>query len=497
MSGGDSAGFMTRAPGWAGVRAAFLVLVLLIAGCASPAAPEVDDDPSPPAARVVYAPDCSIASPAPGGWAEPCLALASRNPSPSKTEIDAAVNPLDPRNAIVASKDLDPEASSCVWSVAQVTKDGGRSWTTSYVGGKASERGPGHPLFGWACITDPILAYAPDGTAFYALQAYDLVQPSGLPGGLGSAIYLARSKDGGETWPKVIALHVGDGTAAFHDYMRMAANPKTGSVYTVWNQVSGAASEVVLVATRDGGESAAPPTYVAVPGSPAQARQTGLAAASDGTVHLLAMGGVPTGNDVFLATSTDDARTFSVPAKAFTVQPVASIPNAQYRVGTFVELAVDASGGERDGCLYAVWADGGVGDGDADVLSRASCDAGATWSDEVRVNRDPTASDQFMPRVVVDAHGVVHVAYLTRAYDPENRLVDAEHAYSLDGGATWTTKRLTAVSSDGDLGVHQDGFPFYGDYIGIASAGGRTYAAFPETSTGVAEIAVAALERSG
>jgi hypothetical protein len=52
-------------------------------------------------------------------------------------------------------------------------------------------------------------------------------------------------------------------------------------------------------------------------------------------------------------------------------------------------------------------------------------------------------------------------------------------------------ERLTAVHSDGDLGVHQDGFPFYGDYIGISSVGDHTYMGFPVTVTGRAEIAVA------
>jgi hypothetical protein len=112
------------------------------------------------------------------------------------------------------------------------------------------------------------------------------------------------------------------------------------------------------------------------------------------------------------------------------------------------------------------------------------------------VNRDATKSDQWMPRVAVGEDGTVHVVYMTRAYDPANRLVDAEYAYSTDGGATWATKRLTTKSFDGDLGVHQDGFPFFGDYIGIDSQGARTYAAFPDSQTGISEIGVAALTRA-
>lgn len=468
------------------------ILVLLSAGCTTPAPQEEPQGPTPPA-RAVYAADCRIAS---ADWPEPCLAWASRNPSPSKTEIDIAVNPLDPRNVVVSSKDLDREASDCVWAVPQVSKDGGKTWTTVYVGGKKTERLPGQPLFGWACVTDPIMAFDKEGWLYYTLQAYDLGAQWPLPvGDSGSTMLLARSKDGGESWDKIIPLHAGEGTAVYHDYIRMASNPKTGSVYSVWNQVSVATGVPVLVATRDRGETAAPPVYLPVPDSPAGGFQSAVAAASDGTVYVVVRGFDPAGGaqGAYLLASADDAQTFGAPVRMFSYTPVNGIPNAQYRVGTFVELAVDNSGGERDGCLFAAWADGAKGEGDADILLARSCDEGQTWSEPARVNVDNTKSDQFMPRVVVDAEGVVLVTYMTRAYDPDNTLVDGEIAYSSDGGATWTAKRLTARSFDGDKGVHQNGSPFLGDYIGIASAGGRTYASFPTTVTGKAEIAVAAV----
>jgi hypothetical protein len=113
------------------------------------------------------------------------------------------------------------------------------------------------------------------------------------------------------------------------------------------------------------------------------------------------------------------------------------------------------------------------------------------------VSNGPHDGAQFFPRVSVDGRGTVHVVYLTQAHDPGHRLLDAEWAHSTDGGVTWTVERLTAVHSDGDLGVHQDGFPFYGDYIGISSAGDHTYMGFPVTVTGKAEIAVAHVMASG
>ena len=49
--------------------------------------------------RVVYAPDCTLGLPD-GNWTESCVVKASPNPSPSKAEIDLAVNPLDPNASV-------------------------------------------------------------------------------------------------------------------------------------------------------------------------------------------------------------------------------------------------------------------------------------------------------------------------------------------------------------------------------------------------------------
>lgn len=468
-----------------------VVLVVALAGCSTTPTTPTPQGPTAPAS-LVYAPDCTIGG---GAWNESCVALASPNPSPSKTEIEIAVNPTDPLNVIVASKDLDQLASDCVWSVAQVTHDGGKTWKTVYIGGKKADRLPTEPLYPWACITDPIMAFDSKGVVYYTLQAYDLAQKTPLPvGSTGSAMFLARSTNGGDSWDKIIVLHAGEGTAVFHDYIRMATNPKTGSVYSVWNQISLAVAAPVLVASRDGGETAAPPVYITSPENPGNLVQQSIAAANDGTVYVI----LGAGADVFLATSTDDGMTFSAPAKIFSVNLIGStLPGSTFRTFTAVELAVDKSDGPFAGCLYAVWSDAGAGAGDADIHSSRSCDKGKTWSEASRVNRDPTKSDQFMTRVVVDNEGTVFAAYMTRAYDPANKLIDAEIAYSTDGGATWTAKRLTQTSFDGDLGIHQDGFPFFGDYIGLDSTQGRTYMGFPATTTGVAEIGVASLAKQG
>jgi hypothetical protein len=203
-----------------------------------------------------------------------------------------------------------------------------------------------------------------------------------------------------------------------------------------------------------------------------------------------------------------------MPRLAFTWQGMASLEahgdyEPLYRTITVVELAADrtASGTSMAGpsfngttpsyagCLYAVWGgretvDGNDTVGPSDIYTRRSCDKGATWTEPVLINRNAREDGQWMPRVSVDGHGAVHVVYYTRAYDLDHNLIDAEHAYSTDGGQNWTVERLTSQSFDGNLGVHQNGFPFIGDYIGIDSVGDHTFMGFSHTATGRAELVV-------
>jgi hypothetical protein len=490
---------------------------LVLAGCLN--APGQDPGSDEPAAPL-YAADCSIAN-----WIEDCVALASPNDSPSKSEIDLAVNPLDPLNVIVGSKDNDKAASGCVWAIPEYTKDGGKTWTSVYLGGKKSERRPGEPLYGWGCITDPIIAFDKGGWAFYGLQAYNAATETNEPpnpcvpplsGGTnsGSAFYLARSKDGGKAWDKIIPLHGGEGTVIYHDYPRMASNPVTGSTFVIWNEfdtaalpcnvgptgaVGAGALRPVLAGTRDRGETPIRPVYLISPADPRHGDYgiNGFAIDAKGKMYVtFETTKDSTMSDIWLISSTDDGNTWTAPAKIFEIHRITPAPGAgrshtpttRFRMGSSVELAVDNSNGPDKGCLYGAWVDNRSGH--SDIFVNRSCDEGKTWTSPVQVNKDAGPAWQMMVRPVVSGDGVVHVGYMTQAYDPDRKLLDEEYAFSQDGGSTWTTQRLTNRSFDGDLGIHQDGGPFFGDYNGIGASGTTVYVGFPHSGSGRAEIAV-------
>lgn len=486
-----------------------LGLLLPLAGCLGPS------EERPPVVQPrVYLQDC-IMAPGAGGatWPEPCLALASPNDSPSKAEVDLAVNPTNPRNVVVASKDRDPTASDCVWSVAQATKDGGRTWTTSYVGGDKAHRAPA--ATGYQCVTDPIMAFDAHGVLYYSMQAYQdnprtVPLPSvpylGTPSP-GSAMVLARSKDGGLSWDKYNVQVLGDGYLVFHDYQRMLVNPKTGSVHTIWNALRDFGSPPVdptpsyvaatVVTSRDGGETVDPPVFI----GPRDASVTtqffsGFAATKDGTIYVTVNKGQNSdageATDVWIYKSTDDARTFTEVGKAFQIHPTKRqyTEEHKFRTAPFVEMAIDDSNGPHAGRVYLFWPE--WNGKDSDILSSWSDDGAKTWSTWVNVAERPERDQLFM-RPAVGPDGRVHVLFTTTAYSGNN-LLDQVHAWSEDGGTTWHNDRLTTLPYDGDKGIHQDGFPFIGDYNGLRiDPQGLVHAAWADTVTGRAEVVYARL----
>ena len=123
---------------------------------------------------------------------------------------------------------------------------------------------------------------------------------------------------------------------------------------------------------------------------------------------------------------------------------------------------------------------------------RSSKDDGRTWSDAALVNQDPAGAHQFNGNLAVAGDGSLHAFWMDKRYDPTHTRIDIVHGVSTDAGATWSNERVTTVSFDGDLGRHQSGAPFIGDYIGVAALGADVWAGVPDSSEGK-ETAIAAI----
>jgi hypothetical protein len=476
-----------------------LAVLLLVPGCMGQAADDAGRAPGMGAPADRWVLDCTLGAHerATAPWAHPCMARASHGPAP-KQETWLAINPTDARNVVIGAKDVDPAYSSkCVWNGVFVTHDGGATWRDVHIGGTYAERqaDPASPYFGYDCNTDPMFQFTKDGALHYLVEVYHFLGQEyntpthdllGQPGLLGWKILLATSHDGGDTWPDVITYQ----PDLVHptDYSRMAVVPTTQSILSVIGSTSGGCH---LLASRDGGKSA---DLFRVPlttsgDAPCQA----IAASPAGTVVVAGPGaGGPTegGSGVVFARSTDDGRTFLDANVGFRFKDIRQFAESEARVGSGLELAYDLTEGPRKGTLYALYDAADLDE--ADVFVRSSTDDGRTWSPASRVNDDNTTSHQWMGNLAVAGDGSVHVFYMDKRHDPAHRLIDVTHAVSADGGQTWRNERVTAVSFDGDLGRHQSGAPFIGDYIGVAALGNEVWAGFPEASNGKETVVAAA-----
>ncbi|HWG90583.1 MAG TPA: sialidase family protein, partial [Candidatus Thermoplasmatota archaeon] len=399
-------------------------------------------------------------------------------------EPHVAINPVDPSHIVAGAADYGNPLGG-PWCGAYVSRDGGATWTRNLLPGFPGDTRPpeGRPLvdnlYGFGYCGDSVLAFSPDGaTVYYAGIAF---HPPPL---YNVALFVARSTDGGDTWEDVTILNYGASTVVFNDKEWLVVDPDSGNLYMTWTLFSLPPAEVPTVlesrgpiqftSSTDGGRTWTRPVLLS---------RTEF---NQGSVPVVLPGGAigvqwieyPDGGEnpnLVFARSDDAGATWTEPVVVATTVPVpAKLPNGNFRTPTLPALAADRSNGTTSGYLYSVWQD--YARNHSDVLVSVSRDGGATWSPGLPVHNATDGTDQFFPWVTVDGRGVVHVAYMDRSADPENTRFGAAIATSLDGGLTWTTRRVSDADSNPEGGT-----AFLGDYVGLTSdAAGNVVFVWPD-----------------
>jgi HYR domain len=384
------------------------------------------------------------------------------------TENSIAVHPLDNSTLFCANNATDWDGSQVNnifgtqvgWSL-----DGGLTWTSQ-------NEGPG----GVGNNGDPAAVIDRSGKFYVGY----------ISNASGQGV--SYSTDTGATWTHVTVAPGPPGPFDLLDKNHfavdnVAASAFVGQAYSAWTEfIDGGANDADIVFSRslDGGATWSAGVNIS----------NGVAAGSHNQGVNLQVG--PNGEvyatwaiyDAFPADETalgfnrslDGGATWTGEARIITNirgHRTTALPNTTIRRNSFPSMAVDVSGGPRNGSIYVVWTNvgvPGVNTGDADIYSIRSTDQGATWSTPVRVNTDATTNSQWFPWVSTDPRtGEVYVIFYDRRDDPGDSLATSYVAHSIDGGSTWTNLRVGDVQFTPTPVPGNIAAGYIGDYLGITA----------------------------
>ena len=286
----------------------------------------------------------------------------------------------------------------------------------------------------WTDTTDPNVDFDTKGRVYQTVLPFNSffdatkLHPDG-------EIDVSYSDDMGRHWVKGnggVALEPPNNASAkqlghVEDKQWIAVNHIPGNayqdhVYAAWAVFNGAGGgiKVRMAVSRDRGQAfdkavtITPPSQV---GAGATYVYPEIDAAGDVYVSVVSFPPNGTASTIYVARSTDDARSFSrfVPVATVTSPPGGVYPNTRFRSGIVENFAASPS---HAGHLYLAYEDWDPLLGQADVKFSQSTNGGATWTAPVVVNDNVDApgmaTDQFQPSVAAGPNGAVAVAFYDR-----------------------------------------------------------------------------------
>jgi hypothetical protein len=275
----------------------------------------------------------------------------------------------------------------------------------------------------------------------------------------------------------------------------ITGSPFLGRAYTVWTYFS--TNRIYISFSTNGGVTWSVGALVSPPPSAGHHHQgCDVEVGPGGTVYVVwanctTNGQNSTEDSLGFAKSTDGGVTFPVATNsAVDVNGIraANLFNG-IRSNGFPRLAVDHTGGARNGWIYAVLGEKTIAPATdvADMCLCRSTNGGTSWT-HTRINQDTPGNGkyQYMGDVDVTSNGTVVCSY----YDQRNTTSPVTEYWmssSTDGGTTWTD---VAVSDHSFTPVPISGLAtgYQGDYTGITTGAGKVWPFWADNSSGIYQV---------
>jgi hypothetical protein len=338
--------------------------------------------------------------------------------------------------------------------------------------------------------SDPSLTFDSSNNLFYSYIVVDFGSGNGVNG---SEMAVARSTDGGQTYPSVTFFDFQDGGNHFNDKPMITADaninsPFRDNVYVAWDAASGGSigGGVRFAQSTDHGA-----TFTSLriddPNGPGQAIGTSPAVGPNGEVYVA--WNDYKANAIVFNRSFDGGQTWDIP-KTISTKSIPfdiAIPAESFRAAlVYPSLDVDRSNSSHRGRIYCSWMDLTPAKV-TDIFLSYSDNQGVTWSSPIRVG-DQTATpvDRFNHWMSVDAvTGDLNVAFYDTRNDTTGFRYQTDYylARSTNGGASFPAADVRVSNTSSNEHDCNGLFPCLGinygnqqgDYEGLVSFGGYSY----------------------
>lgn len=369
-----------------------------------------------------------------------------------------AVNMTNPMQMAIAWRQFNTVANNFRQAGMAHTTDFGATW-------HARVLDPGQ------FRSDPVLASDRDGNFYFSSLSST------------TSVEVFRSSDGGANWSNPVSAFGGDKQWIAVD---RTIGIGSGNIYQIWNSQFSCCTDTDFTRSINGGVSFQTPRSMPVP----KMKWGTIDVGPDGTVY---MAGSNLGGTGHQFVSSSNARNPAV-IPTFSISQTINLggltrsgvgPNPGGLLGQ-VCVATDHSGGPTDGNVYILASVDPPGSDPLDVMFIRSSDGGATWSTPVRVNDDLSASYQWFATLAVSPSGRIDAIWNDTRNSPAATHSEVFHAYSIDGGATWSANEPLTPPFNHSLGYPNQNK--LGDYYHMVSDATGVHLAYAATFNGEQDV---------